>query len=251
MPEIGHPVIARASATAPPQGQQHKTTRFGRSLGVPLPVRREISSVSFQGEAPRSHGVEPVFSVCPPTCVMQPALPDDPAADEAATRRFVRGRLLAAGLALILPLAGWLYAPWAQTGPIVCGSRLLLGLPCPGCGLTRGVCAAARLHWGAATRFHPLAVPLTCGCLAVGVTAVVELVRGRRYPWYRRFQSGGWIWSLWGVLLLIYAVRLVAWTREGTLTRDDFRQGWLYQRLYPESAPAPRRSTIPPDSLTP
>ena len=37
-----------------------------------------------------------------------------------------------------------------------CPDKLFLGIPCPGCGLTRAHLAALRLDFGAAFRYHPL-----------------------------------------------------------------------------------------------
>ena len=47
-----------------------------------------------------------------------------------------------------------------------CGLRVTLGIPCPGCGMTRAVLAAARLDWASAMRWHPLALPLLAVALA-------------------------------------------------------------------------------------
>ena len=41
-----------------------------------------------------------------------------------------------------------------------CLVRLAVGIPCPACGLTRAVLAAARLDFAGALRFHPLSLAL-------------------------------------------------------------------------------------------
>jgi hypothetical protein len=58
----------------------------------------------------------------------------------------------------------WFYYPYCQTGPALCIWKTLLGIPCPGCGLTRGVCFLMHGRWAEAIRFNPLA-PLAVGIL--------------------------------------------------------------------------------------
>jgi hypothetical protein len=56
--------------------------------------------------------------------------------------------------------------------------RLVLGLPCPGCGLTRAFCLMSHGRFGEALAFHGLA-PLMLGYLAfLWIYKVVESARG-------------------------------------------------------------------------
>jgi hypothetical protein len=59
--------------------------------------------------------------------------------------------------------AAWFYYPYCQTGPTLCIWKKLLGIPCPGCGLTRGVCFLVHGRWIEAVSFNPLSL------LAVGI----------------------------------------------------------------------------------
>src|SRR5213082_114107 len=82
-----------------------------------------------------------------------------------ASLRFDRppGRLAAAvllGAALVPP-------SWVAAGPPLCPFRLLTGLPCPGCGLTRSVVSLAHGDLAAALTFHPLGPLLIVGLLGV------------------------------------------------------------------------------------
>jgi hypothetical protein len=51
-----------------------------------------------------------------------------------------------------------------------CLVRRFLGIPCPGCGMTRALSHLARGEWRAALAFHPLA-PLVAAELALGWAA--------------------------------------------------------------------------------
>jgi uncharacterized protein DUF2752 len=65
-----------------------------------------------------------------------------------------------AAVAAVLPAlfaASYAYRPRVEDGPIVCGSRLLWGVPCPGCGLTRAFCFMSHGEFEAALRFNALA----------------------------------------------------------------------------------------------
>ncbi|MRG97344.1 DUF2752 domain-containing protein [Polyangium spumosum] len=97
---------------------------------------------------------------------------------ESATKRlrFALPALSIASLLALLPFP-------------TCIFRLGLGLPCPACGLTRAALALLRLDLAAATRFHPLALPLAL----VVVATVLAALRLDDEGWKRfgRDVSGG------------------------------------------------------------
>lgn len=72
-----------------------------------------------------------------------------------------------------------------------CPSKLLFGIPCPGCGLTRAYKAALRFHFREAFSYHPL--------FPVAVPALLYLIHYRILP-YRLPR-----WAEWtiGVLIVI------------------------------------------------
>lgn len=49
-----------------------------------------------------------------------------------------------------------------------CPAQSLLGISCPGCGMTRAVVALLSGHWGRAMQLHPLAPGFLAGSLLVG-----------------------------------------------------------------------------------
>ena len=74
-----------------------------------------------------------------------------------------------AALACAALLVGsWLVRPRAFDGPVLCPMRLLFGVPCPGCGMTRAFACLWRGDLDGAVMLHPFA-PALFGVLVVGV----------------------------------------------------------------------------------
>ncbi len=65
------------------------------------------------------------------------------------------GFLLLPGVLLLLP------ADFFDTGLVVCPSRLLLKVECPGCGLTRATQHLLHLDWQTALDYNPLVLLTT------------------------------------------------------------------------------------------
>jgi hypothetical protein len=83
-----------------------------------------------------------------------------------------------AGIAVILAALWWFTPP---TGIELCGFHWLTGLPCPLCGLTRGLFAFVKGQWAAAVGFNAL-TPLAFAML------LALFWRGR---WTARLWSAG------------------------------------------------------------
>ena len=71
---------------------------------------------------------------------------------------------------------------WLTSGPSLCPFKVMTGLPCPGCGLTRS--AVAFLHGDPATSlfFHPLGAPIVIAAVAIGLVDA--------WVWWRGAQAG-------------------------------------------------------------
>lgn len=122
-------------------------------------------------------------------------------APEIALRRAAspfRRAVLVLALAAIAALVIALDAP-------LCPSATLLGLPCPGCGLTRASLALVRGDIATAVRLHPLAPLLAPLALSVAGLALVRFVRGDSEPgpnWLAR-SSPRLVTTLAGVLVVL------------------------------------------------
>jgi uncharacterized protein DUF2752 len=121
--------------------------------------------------------------------------------------------------AAILGGAALLPPSWASAGPPLCPFRLLTGLPCPGCGLTRSLVSLMHGDLSAAVLFHPLG-PVVAGLLAglvlaavwrawraADCRAVAAVARPARPPGGKP-SLGGLAWLGVAAVLLVWLLRL-------------------------------------------
>jgi hypothetical protein len=122
---------------------------------------------------------------------MSPAVATVPARTAAAVDDPLGGiflRLLGYGLrpATSIPVAllvgACIPVGWITGAPQLCPFKLILGLPCPGCGMTRSVVTLLHGDLAASAYFHPLGLPL------VLFLAVLALVDG--WVWWRSSRPG-------------------------------------------------------------
>jgi hypothetical protein len=136
-------------------------------------------------------------------------------------RRAVWMRCVVATAASIVLAASWIYAPWSQSGPVLCPLRLLTGIPCPSCGLTRSFCAAAHGDFSAAFGFHVIG-PILFAATAIAIPlCILEVVRGRRFEGaHRVLFSSRVAWFEAGVFVAYHLWRLIAQIADGELARS-------------------------------
>jgi hypothetical protein len=102
------------------------------------------------------------------------------------------------------------------SGPSFCPFKLMTGLPCPGCGMTRSVVALLHGDVPASAFFHPLGVPFVLAMLALAVADAFSWWRGCRAGQSSRPAS--WLlervmttpapWVAIGALTVVWLVRL-------------------------------------------
>ena len=116
-----------------------------------------------------------------------------------------RAILWASSLPALLA-ASFFYLPWAFTGPVLCPMALVLGLPCPGCGLTRAFCLMTHGRFSEALAFHPLAPAMLGYITFLWVYKIAESVRGTppRLPTSRIGAAAGLVVAGFWVVRLVF-----------------------------------------------
>jgi len=103
--------------------------------------------------------------------------------------------------------ASFLYFPYSTTGraPVLCPTVLVLGLPCPGCGMTRALGCATHGQFREAFGYNAI-WPLILGYLALlWIYQILQTWRGEPPKWPTSKIGGAALI----VLLSFWAVRLV------------------------------------------
>jgi hypothetical protein len=130
--------------------------------------------------------------------------------------------LTAAVAACALAAAATVSPQAVEDGPVICPFRLMTGLPCPGCGLTRSWVYLLHGQPGAATAANPFGVLALVASVALVAVVTSSVVRRRPVPTYaallgplRRIRGGNAIrvagfvglacWLGFGVVRMVLA----------------------------------------------
>ncbi len=97
-----------------------------------------------------------------------------------------------------------------EDGPVLCPFRLVTGLPCPGCGLTRSWVYLLHGHWSAAMTANPFGVVLLGATVMLLVAVVAAIARHERVPSVGRLMSSRPVAALASLWITFGVVRLVA-----------------------------------------
>ena len=95
--------------------------------------------------------------------------------------------------------------------PTTCSFRLMFGLPCATCGLTRAVVLLLHGRLQDSWASHPFGIP-TLALIVLALPPRIAGAMGRRPRWSLRWDRG-WSWSVAAALLamfLSWAVRMIA-----------------------------------------
>ncbi len=135
-------------------------------------------------------------------------------------------------LVLLAPLL--LLGAVQAAGLTICPLRNTVGVPCPGCGLTRAVWAVLQGDWGRALRLHPLVfvlAPLAGWVWAEVAWRAAGLADRRPFPVLvpSRWRAI-WLWGLLLALIGIWLLRFTGWWG-GPVDPVDPARGWLTRWL--------------------
>ena len=91
----------------------------------------------------------------------------------------------------------------------VCALKVLTGIPCPTCGLTRSLCHALRGEWAASLGHHPAGVLLAAALIGWMVWSAAEARRGQLVgDVVRRHVSIAMLKSGIAISLVVWLARL-------------------------------------------
>jgi len=107
--------------------------------------------------------------------------------------------LTAAVAACALAAAATVSPEAVEDGPVICPFRLMTGLPCPGCGLTRSWVYLLHGQPGAATAANPFGILALLAAVALVAVVTSSVVRRRSVPTYAELLGPlrmirGWNW---------------------------------------------------------
>jgi len=89
-----------------------------------------------------------------------------------------------------------------------CGFHKITGLPCPSCGMTRALFAAANGRFKEAFAFHPLGLLLFVSGIALSFVFVLEATMNRRFLTYDERTVRVFLILLLVLMLLLWVIRI-------------------------------------------
>jgi Protein of unknown function (DUF2752) len=115
-------------------------------------------------------------------------------------------------------------------GPAMCPMNTVLGIPCPGCGLTRASLALLHGEIGVAAALHPLVFVLLPVFVVMLVEDVWHFVRGRRLALLARIPNKVW-WPIFFSVLALWLGRF-AGLFGGPVDPVDLSRGYLGRAIH-------------------
>jgi hypothetical protein len=132
------------------------------------------------------------------------------------------GRLLRLGLLILGVTLLAIWNPVASPGPRLCLLRNACALPCPLCGLTRGLALCLHGRLAEAVVLNPLVLVLVPLLIVLTVKWIFEYLAGCAVAVRGPAWLGRTVLLLANLAIVLAWVYLLGWRRE-----DDFASSWL------------------------
>ena len=101
----------------------------------------------------------------------------------------------------------WLFVFTKMSGKSLCPVNNLLGVNCPGCGLTRGFISILKLDFVSACRYNILSVPLFFGIALYCILGVADAVFNTDYiEKIEHILSRKYMFAVYGVMLIVSVI---------------------------------------------
>lgn len=164
--------------------------------------------------------------------VSTPAVAETPAGPPAPSSTAeppITGAVLAKRAVVAAVLAAVL-AAFVVWGPAICPVRNSVGVPCPGCGLTRSTVALLHGDFERALHFHPLVWLMLPIFLVMVIEEVYIFVRRERLTLLSRIPNVFW-WPAGVAILAVWIARFFG-AFGGPIDPPDFGASWLGMLLH-------------------
>jgi hypothetical protein len=121
-----------------------------------------------------------------------------------------RAVLIFAGLSAVF-IVSVMWRPPDNPSLILCPFRLLTGLPCPGCGMTRAFCAIGHGELWRAVRFNLLSPAVFLAAIAVWIYAAATVFKfDKARSFFLRLLPGALVTKILFALVIVWwAARLI------------------------------------------
>lgn len=123
-----------------------------------------------------------------------------------------------------------IWNPLTQPGPKVCLLRHAVGLPCPLCGMTRGIALCLRGRFDEASLYNPLAGPVLAVAALLAVKWAIEFASGRRFDVIVPHGLARRLYQATFLLLLGNWIFLMIYRREDAFVTTWLGQLWIMFR---------------------
>ena len=119
-----------------------------------------------------------------------------------------------------------IWDPLTHPGPRMCLLRQTVGLPCPLCGMTRGVALCLRGRFHEASLFNPLAGPVLVLAVVLAAKWAIELASGRRFEVLLPAWVSRRLLQAASLLVLVNWIYLLIYRREDAFVTTLLGQLW-------------------------
>lgn len=124
--------------------------------------------------------------------------------------------IVGAGLCLLIPWVILTTSPEVYDAQSLCPFKLLTGMPCPGCGITKSIIAFYQGDWVKSLHYHVLGPIVPFACLMAIIVLAGEWITGK--TWFKKCLSStmlalvlAWGLGLYHLARTVYFVYSHTW----------------------------------------